>query len=477
MQLKSSTKRFASALAATLALVACGDDDTAPMNTADGGLADQGIMTADSAVETDGSTSPDMGTANEISFDDLPAAVADAWCNRIECFGELGDDFFSTLILGGGSDDPVVCRARLTRVLSGMLSVEEEGYDPRAAFDCVETLRNPATACEDVLEPKCPALDAGESEFHGNVAMGGECVSSYECDAGLRCDRTDLPDYRCAGTCQPGSDPGDACTSYDDCSNLDDASVTCDLSSGNGHTALNICVRTAYENNRAEGESCTEVTFDEATNTLTTSYCASGLDCRDDECTKTEAGLGEDCTELECGEGLTCSEEGDTAGTCQPLFSFAFEAGDDCGLISEENIVFCDFLSGATGYVCDITDEEDYTGTCVAIGDGSLGSVCLAFEELGFTCDEGLFCATEYREGIFAGRCSQPLAAGETCNDDNNCLSGVCEYDSQLSRSICMEANLEDGAGCSNNRQCASNNCAFDGEGTVCAPLECSIDG
>lgn len=482
MQLKSNTKRFASMLAAALALAACGDDDPGPTNNADGGtdqgVADGSMNTGDGgSVPTDGSTTTDMAVTNEIALADLPAAVADAWCNRTECFGELGDDFFTTLILGSGSDDPAVCRSRLTRVLAGQLTVDAEGYDPAAAFDCVETLRNPATECADVLEPKCPALENGESDFHGNVAMGGECLSTYECGAGLRCDRTGLPDFRCAGTCQPGGELGESCDSYEGCSNLADANVTCDMSSGPGHAATNTCVRVVYTNDEELGDPCSAYSFDEETNTLTQSYCARGLSCEENVCVLGEAGLGDDCTERECGEGLVCAEEGDAAGTCQPLFSFTYEAGDDCGLVGENNIVFCDFLSGATGYVCDITDDETYTGTCAAIGDGSLGSVCLDFSDIGFVCDEGLFCDTQFREGIFAGRCTTKLPAGEACGDSNHCVSGVCEYDSQLSRSVCLASGLADGEGCTNDRQCESTYCAFDGEGYVCSPLECSIDG
>ena len=157
---------------------------------------------------------------------------------------------------------------------------------------------------------------------------------------------------------------------------------------------------------------------------------------------------GEECESTnECapveGATLTC------VGTCEAEFRAA--AGDECNSTCTErgiSVSCIGFGGGDEGFnrACYRNDglHCGSSGTCEAVIEE--GEACE--QRVSSPCAEGLRCA----EGV----CAPKLTAGETCENDSDCVSEFCG-----NGSVCADL-IADGEMCQEEIPCASNFCSND---------------
>ena len=293
--------------------------------------------------------------------------------------------------------------------------------------------------------------DGGAGTGGGTPAGPGlcaACTAHAECDTEVEfCDTT-------SGVCTPKGDPGDVCSSSNNCLSgfcaLDDAvdaeGVCCDED-----CSENCEVCEAANGATADGE-CTTLSDGDAPPTACDAYlCAGAPECPDTCVEGADCIMGVTCTDNKCCD-VACDgicEQCDT-GTCAPV-----AAGDSD------------------------------TGTCDSDADCSGGTATCA-------CDGG----------TGAGSCE--LGAGETCSANDECGSGFCTDGVCCDADACGECescnvagnlgactnialgdtdDTGDGQSCGTDAgQCSGDDaadCACDGGGN-CETIqgqECAMDG
>lgn len=501
--MKVRNAALARATLLTLTLAACGDDTNNAMNgndaavTSDGGsldAANSDASNADGATGdaevADANVASDLGpdatvdpTPDEVTFSEIPEAFAAAWCARPECFA--APDFESMIaalysVTPGGPTCEVRVANYLTLSLGGIS--EPPTWDGVAAKACFDFLRTEGT-CDDLFRTSClPDLEGDEP-----IGEGGVCTNSYACGEGLACDKGGVTDYRCEGTCETGTPLGGSCTNGDECARISRYdSIFCSPPPGSFSGA--ICIRDRYTNEAGVGDDCDVSTYDEATFTRTNVNCANGLRCRDNVCVEEARGtLGDACSN-DGGEGAECERRYEClaaeggGSTCQYL-PIATTAGATCGLVDDAPVL-CDLFAG---FACAFASEEDESGTCVAIGDGSLGSTCMLIDSFAksSTCDGDLRCAVIGDDDFIpAGTCAARLANEELCNSSDDCVSGYCQYlgcgEGGCENRCAERRAIEDGGSCVNDDDCMSGSCqsicGVAGCDNICTALECGGD-
>jgi len=306
-----------------------------------------------------------------IPFDDMPTEMAAAICKWVEgCY------------TGGGLALRDQCLARATpNVVDGKGPAIGAGIEDKR----IEYYATQASACLDALAacgrdqqppPACFAT------FKGQVALGGECLNSYDCAGDAYCEAGDT----CPGICTAWGGAGDACTTNDGC----DRNFRC---------ISNVCTATVGDN----------------------APCTTNADCNYDLLCLSVEGDGK-CVDV--GDYLT-AKEGEACGTfapdlpqaplCELEFVCAQDstgsttatckkrvgAGDECSLA---------FLSQCPqAYECPETP-----GVCELLPtSGKCGE--LYGEAL---CQPGYACISD--------ECTKQVSNGATCSSNGECESGRC---------------------------------------------------
>ncbi len=200
----------------------------------------------------------------------------------------------------------------------------------------------------------------------GRIALGGACTSSNECAGDAFC--TD----ECNGVCTARRALGEACGSDDECAGVD---VKCNYES-------ETCMAVTRTANVPEGGACDEL---HTADKLTIARCASGLACYREVCTAIVPKGGTcDDDHTPCALGTICMPEVEDAatGTCVPQ-PFTVGAGQACDAPGT-------YVSSAK--FCNIAENLGcIDGTCLELGNGSVGSRCV---NLGLSgeCWEGSAC-------------------------------------------------------------------------------------
>jgi len=293
------------------------------------------------------------------------------------------------------------------------------------------------------------------------VGQGEGCTSgSVTCATGLYCASD--------AVCRPLGGPGATCTSTTQCTQdlyCNTLTLTC-TAYGQQNAACstyNLC---------AEGLYCSLSTCRAYTTTVgqicstsssgTDPMCGPGLQCQYDSTSLTYKcvalpGVGGACSSTNgCAAGLYCSF---TTYTCQA----PGQAGAACTATSQcATTLSCDLSAGTpgtctaprgVGQECTSTGQceggltcHSYVGTCAArtaldgsclrdeqCVDGSeclLESTCEPRAQLDEECDDEHPCAAGLRCDSEWGVCQPledpPLASGERCHVDDDCLSGSC---------------------------------------------------
>lgn len=257
---------------------------------------------------------------------------------------------------------PAACESFVDRYL---FAEDRDGDLLRGEFKLDEDALD---ACIARAEASCDlqALMACRA-VEGRVALGGACTSSDDCAGDAFC--TDA----CGGVCTARVALGAACTSDDECTGVD---VKCNYES-------ETCMAVTRIANVAEGGACDE---QHTADKVTISRCASGLACYAEVCTAIVAKGGTcDDDHTPCELGTICMPETEDAasGTCVPQ-PFTVGAGQACDALGT-------FVSSAR--FCNIAENLGcFDGTCLLLGDGSVGSRCLNLDLAGGECDDGNAC-------------------------------------------------------------------------------------
>jgi hypothetical protein len=119
------------------------------------------------------------------------------------------------------------------------------------------------------------------------------------------------------------------------------------------------------------------------------------------------------------GNALCANTGGGTPQACTTV-NLVREVGGAC---AEAVTGLCD---GAANLFCD-------SGRCRRVGDGTLGAPCRRLD-FSAPCNAGLACDSTSRT------CQPQRAAGGACNDDDECLSGRCFFDTGSSGGRCAAA-------------------------------------
>lgn len=360
-----------------------------------------------------------LGAAACGSTDGAPAAAAgslatveafeEAWasalCERYSRCGELpGEDGLGAanfrnraacLRIFGASIRRARPVAALTRAVVR--------YDAAAARRCVDQQRAtcPIPGIQDV---------GGCREVYvGTLAAGAACASDTECLPGNTCERTG----GCSGTCRPAGARGAPCNTPDTpfaCAPPVGGTGYCGSLGSSGIPG--VCNHYRPGPAATQGMPCGVTPGASATEFVVTA-CAIGL-----ACARTMA--GSTCQPLAaagapCGTGGIVCEAGSTcmpvAGrfVCQAATVRAM-AGGSCG--------------GRTMAVCDpatLFCTDDNMGVCAVAGRGGNGAPCAPGEFGAAACAPGLVCAGA------TPTCVPPVAEGQPCRRDADCVSGTCD--------------------------------------------------
>jgi len=254
-------------------------------------------------------------------------------------------------------------------------------YDPSRLAACLDGVRE--LGCEvltDSFPQPCVEVLAG------NVALGGACSISAECEGTAFC--AGAASATCPSTCTELLPEGATCSADNECAD--------DL----------LCLAGRCELLSRSGEAC---------NGTSGKMCALGLNCLGasdtaiGQCVENaEVQVGEQDESCEpggtlCREGLSCVFDGSAGFHCQPYVA----AGEACHLGLPGQCPAGEYCDAAS-----VTEE----GTCRPLpGDGD---ACV----LSGLCAGGLACVDD---GVAVCRAIQ--SNGSECSTDRECRSGHCE--------------------------------------------------
>lgn len=310
--------------------------------------------------------------------------------------------------------------------------------------DCSGTLDlgDSCTSDEQCISGECRGEVCSECTNDSDCSDGGFCVDSID-DVGYFVCEGELGDY-----CEANDDCGtDYCfinrNVCSECSVNADCGVSqeCDYDGGDGYAS---CVGTA-----TLGDSCDsdQQCISESCNTGVCSECNSDSDCNGGTCTDDRSGTGYFVCEGELGED--CNNDDDCGlGYCYPAQDVCSECAndEDCGVLMDcvydngDGYASCTGI-GELGETCDI-DNQCISGYCT-------GGVCSDCGGNG-DCDGGS--CIEGNDGYYF--CTTPLS--EPCSTGEECDSGYCYDRPGPQGSICST--------CEVNEDCGDNQeCAYDG--------------
>ncbi|MBN2722707.1 MAG: hypothetical protein JXR95_01415 [Deltaproteobacteria bacterium] len=283
-----------------------------------------------------------------------------------------------------------------------IIEAAEEGriiYNGSKAVKCLSDMADLGCVEMDAITPESCA-----GVFIGTLENGEDCSISDECASGY-CNI----EHQCPGVCEDGSVEGESCVTNAQC----DENTRCI----NG-----VC--TVFEEELKLDDECDS----------TNDWCAWDLYCDyySDTC-QPRGDVDAECEyENQCLHGLSCNlPDGATIGTCVEI-EFLSNIGDVCD-ISGTNM--CNLFEGIT---CQINDFQELTGTCQLFVHE--GDTCFDLANTTMTtCDvfEDLYC---YMPDGYAGdgTCAPKKAAGQDCEDDDECLGYCSTADNK-----CAEENVE----------------------------------
>lgn len=281
-------------------------------------------------------------------------------------------------------------------------SVLEEIESGNGAFDegrgeaCLELLEASEGCAFEWSEEYC-LEDSGP--FVGTLPAGAGCDSDayFRCSPGTRCSAERFSGA--CGVCEAFAPAalGEPCEFDSDCQQSATALAYC---GDDPIDARAECLRWTNPTLVGLGEDCGGDEF-----------CAIGLECAwddDDTCIELPS-VGDECDvngSYGCAGGAECLDDAVSSlgGLCHGL-GFAFEAGDDCGLVGDE-LVEC---AESARLVCD-----EGSATCVHVA-GVAGDPC-----------DVLDCASGFHCDSLDESCTADLTDGSACDDSDECMSGAC---------------------------------------------------
>jgi Dickkopf-like protein len=268
---------------------------------------------------------------------------------------------------------------------------------PGESCDSIESCRDPFLCLNGTCQPMF-------LECRG-APVGSLCTYLRVCDGDGYCE---IPSF----TCKPAAQKGESCMSKP-CV----ASAFCDPTS-------NTCVDQADE-----GAPCQSV-----------SQCKQGLYCaetaRGQICTAGPEGKPCSYGPRDCPAGLFCStDEGvchfplpvgahcDSSAECMPnLYCITGRGpGSGCQPRPELGGACWTDVPCADGFYCDLDSRK-----CKA--DAIAGEMCNDNPPFGIECIAGYYCAFDLTTRTQS--CAPQRQAGEPCQEDRECASGACHYDS-----------------------------------------------
>lgn len=269
-----------------------------------------------------------------------------------------------------------------------------------------------------------PADAACRRVFEGTTQTGEACNRHEECAVGGQCHVIDA----CPGTCEPRPTIGEECGLR--VGNCDDSDGLVSCFNSDDFISPMTCDAVTILPPAGEGEPCMVGIREDRT----FQSCAEGLWCQGDGyyegldprigiCRGSPIPGGDPCDNDEdvCEEGYGCDTE-----VCRPFVIVG--DGAPCGEIG-----FCDFLERL----------ECVAGYCQKVGDGTEGSRCLPWENVGYLpCNQGLVCVTSFDPVTSqeSSTCLPPLAAGEGCLSDGECASEACNDDFVCEQRFCEKS-------------------------------------
>jgi hypothetical protein len=296
-------------------------------------------------------------------------------------------------------------------------------YDADVAGQCLQAIQD--GSCDEApvsrpMQNRGIEYDLRCRFLQGQVADGGSCQWSTECQEGAYCDDTPAT---CGGVCRRG--PVSApITALDGCppgTVLIDgkcvapggAGTSCGFKDG---TVIGLCDQGTWCDTgdllhgtckpvSSEGEACDDIDGPE---------CGWSLYCRAGRCQKAQ-GEGAACTApgtgrfgtLECREELFCDGDNGQAGTCRPRRT----VGEACRHFFEcENGTYC---AGSQ-------PREGVGGTCQRFARE--GEPCE-----GTACGDGLVCSSTTGKCVAMVRLGEPCADPDACYTSGSCVDGTCQ--------------------------------------------------
>jgi len=432
-----------------------GLDASPASDTATGG-SDTGSGGGDAAPgDSDtGSGGGDTAVAGSIPLEQFASAVAEATCAAIaKCslgwqFSSLAacKSFYEFAAQGEGGDiNP-----------AALVKAGKATYDPVAAAKCIAEI----TKSCNPLKKKIPAACA--QMIKGTTKDGSPCDGSSECASGW-CNKAAKPN--CPGVCTPAADLGGACDGNDACK----GDLTCN------------------------GLKCGQPTGGKAGAACSPSSCDAGLWCKDPDgpassCTALgDLGTACDKNQPSCKAGLWCAEAagGETkcvaqakiGEACPPVSGSAGPFGVQAGPCpaGARCVMTAGKVGGATcmpvvkqGEACTAEGQcsaIDLTCAGAASGKGQCtplpgaGESCTPpnfFAGQFFSCALPLFCDEATKKcgpapkagqpcllicdgdlKCVSGTCALPAKAGEPCDDDNACSTGLTCVDGKCAAPVC----------------------------------------
>lgn len=315
----------------------------------------------------------------EVALEDVPEALAPAYCGLLDCCGNP----FTAQFLGGSGD----CVTGIIPTLEDTFVARAQGpiasgtviYHGELVSDCVGALE--ATGCGvETLEDGCSDV------FEGTVALGGDCGWEEECADGY----CSMSDGTCPGACAARVAAGAAC--------LEAAACPVGFACDGGH-----CVALARE-----GEACS------------VSVACAGLDLSCVSPSGAGAGTCQSWDDLFAGAiGEPCSLA--SSDYCDPELSCVFDgvAGGTPSFVCAARVGRGEACAVGVPNPCpdeQFCDAEGTMGTCTNLPVA--GEACTGI------CQGSLHCVSHEDD---TRTCVEPRGLNEACTLDDECVSRSCQ--------------------------------------------------
>ncbi len=262
---------------------------------------------------------------------------------------------------------------------AGTLELSESAVD-----ECLSAVR-------DCSAPIGASNWACREAFEGEVALGSPCTYHEMCQGEAYCASNDAVN-ECPGTCTSRKEAGEPCLDGVECA----PGLTCTYDATTGDS---VCQQMTIHPPAEEGAECGETGGNAWTG------CADGLFCDADEVCRAFLPAGAPCSSTDtCVEGMVCVPKDEGSVCAEAIVQNA--VGDSCDDVTR---------------ACNpIYNLRCVSGSCEAIGDGSIGSPCSAGQVRFLTCAGDSYCSSATQT------CEASRPDGESCSRGSECSSGVC---------------------------------------------------